>query len=108
MKKQEIQFWKNEMLSYYDTMQDLKKELEKNDHLNDSSLAGTMKYFIDGGCFTVSIYDVIDLFRKLYGESFKEGLYIRKNGDLRYKGSEPVIWHEYKNKMAIAVSKLLI
>lgn len=112
MKQKEIQFWKKEMLSHYDTLKDLKADLERHFYTEDDSLKGfyyakTIKYFIDGGCFTVSNYDVLDLFKKLYGKEYKEDKYLRKNGELRYRDDSPVIWIVYKDKMAFAISKLL-
>ena len=62
---------------------------------------------IRDGFFDCYYAQILDTLKEVYGDDYKEDIYLDKKGEFRIKLGEPYCWKVYLSKMAMAIKKLM-
>lgn len=95
MKIKEYEAYKSHILNHM-TIDDLKANLESH----------TPEQLIRDGFFDCYYAQILDTLKDVYGDDYKEDIYLDKKGELRIKLGEPYCWKVYISKMAMAIKNL--
>lgn len=96
MKTLEYQAYKKHILQYM-TLDDLKDNLEHH----------TPAELVRDGFFDCYYAQVLDTLKDVYGDEYKQKIYLRKDGDTKFRNGEAYCWTVYVNKMAMAIKKMV-
>ena len=78
-----------------DTLKTYKKLRESN-----GTTWGAAQTMVQRGVFDCCHSSVMDTLRYVYGDDFKESVYLTKDGEYREKNNETYCWTVYKAKIA--------
>jgi len=64
---------------------------------------------VKGGCYGIAYQHAYNDLKKVYGDEFKDSVYIKKGGtadlnEWRYKNGEPYVWAVYCHQLAQALA----
>lgn len=62
---------------------------------------------VQGGCFAVYYSQCNADLEKVFGDEYEKSHYYRKNGEVKYRGDEAVIWGVYKHFIAQTIDKMV-
>ena len=107
MRKLEYEKFKEHVLSFYESPKELSDEIAHyKTALNINSLFNAIDTMCQYGCFEIYYADILDDFKKVYGDEYDESKYLTKKGEVRFKNNEAYCWTIYKAKVARTIYEM--
>ena len=109
MRKLEYEKFKEHILEYYETPEELSNEISHYQATIPEASENIFKaadVMCQYGCFDVYYSQVLETLREVYGDEYNGDKYITKGGEIRFKNNEAYCWTIYKAKIARTIYEM--